>query len=196
MRLAIKTPLPPERRSLRSATLGRKDAGKDRGVENRGGPSLGRFRRGATNAPLGHPTQARPPSGCAPRWGPSRAKSTWAQGEAISRVVAVTDRLAEIERNGNHWLEPLVTFVHAAHQAQIVASGHDLESLKDFLKRIGSRTSGFRAAPCASLTRIRGPFWPGTARRPRRARPKSAKTKNGGPGRTRTYNQEIMSLLL
>ena len=57
---------------------------------------------------------------------------------------ALTERLAEIERNGNHWLEPLENFINAAHQAQIVASGHDLGSLKDFLKRIGSnlRLSG------------------------------------------------------
>ena len=65
----------------------------------------------------------------------------------LHEKAAVTDRLAEIERNGNHWLEPLENFINAAHQAQIVAGGHDLESLKDFLKRIGSnlRLSG-RAA--------------------------------------------------
>lgn len=52
--------------------------------------------------------------------------------------------MAEIRRNANHWLEPLESFVNAAHQAQSVAGGHDLESLKDFLKRIGSnlRLSG------------------------------------------------------
>ena len=57
---------------------------------------------------------------------------------------AVTDRLAKIERNGKHWLEPLESFINAAHQAHTVAGGHDLKSLKDFLKRIGSnlRLSG------------------------------------------------------
>ncbi|MFP5344707.1 MAG: hypothetical protein ACLGGU_03565, partial [Gammaproteobacteria bacterium] len=82
----------------------------------------------------------------------------------------VTDRLAEIGRNGNHWLEPLEGFINAAHQAQIVASGHDLESLKDFLKRIGSnlRLSGraLRFAyenPWAIVARCRPPAAPRAA---------------------------------
>ncbi len=80
---------------------------------------------------------------------------------------AVTDGLAKIERNGNHWLEPLENFVNAAHQAQIVAAGHDLESLKEFLKRTGSnlRLSGraLRVAyenPWAILARCRPPAAP------------------------------------
>ncbi|MDO8706404.1 MAG: recombinase family protein [Sulfuricaulis sp.] len=80
---------------------------------------------------------------------------------------ALTDRMAEIRRNGNHWLEPLENFINAAHQAQIVAAGHDLESLKDFLKRIGSnlRLSGqtLRVAyenPWAILARHRLPAAP------------------------------------
>ena len=83
---------------------------------------------------------------------------------------ALTDRMAEIERNGNHWLEPLENFINAAHQAQIVADDHDLESLKDFLKRIGSnlRLSGqtLRVAyenPWAILARHRPPDAPSVA---------------------------------
>jgi len=58
--------------------------------------------------------------------------------EIVAEEVGVNRQMVEVERNGNHWLEPLENFVNVAHQAQIVASVHDLESLKDFLKRIGS----------------------------------------------------------
>ena len=85
----------------------------------------------------------------------------------LREKAAVNDRLAEIGRNGNHWLEPLESFVNAAHQAQIVASGHDLESLKDFLKRIGSnlRLSGRALRVCyenpwAVVARCRPPAAP------------------------------------
>ncbi len=51
---------------------------------------------------------------------------------------ALSARLAEVERQGNHWLEPLERFVRAAHQAHSVASGENLESLKEWTTRIGS----------------------------------------------------------
>jgi len=51
---------------------------------------------------------------------------------------ALTERMADVERKGNHWLEPLEGFVKLAHQARSVACGPNLESLKDFAKRIGS----------------------------------------------------------
>ena len=37
-----------------------------------------------------------------------------------------------------HWLEPLDRFVQAAHQAHSVASGGNLEALKEWITRIGS----------------------------------------------------------
>ncbi len=51
---------------------------------------------------------------------------------------ALSARLAEVERQGNHWLEPLERFVRAAHQAHSVASGENLEALKEWTTRIGS----------------------------------------------------------
>jgi DNA invertase Pin-like site-specific DNA recombinase len=47
-------------------------------------------------------------------------------------------RLAEVERQGNHWLEPLERFVRAAHQAHSVAAGENLGPLKEWTTRIGS----------------------------------------------------------
>lgn len=47
-------------------------------------------------------------------------------------------RLAEVERQGNRWLEPLARFIRAAHQAHSVATGENLESLKVWTTRIGS----------------------------------------------------------
>jgi hypothetical protein len=44
---------------------------------------------------------------------------------------ALSAWLAEVERQGNHWLEPLERFVRAAHQARSVASGDNLEALKE-----------------------------------------------------------------
>ncbi|HLC41917.1 MAG TPA: recombinase family protein, partial [Methylomirabilota bacterium] len=51
---------------------------------------------------------------------------------------ATSARLAEVERQGNHWLEPLTRFIRAAHQAHSVASGENLEALKEWTTRIGS----------------------------------------------------------
>jgi hypothetical protein len=51
---------------------------------------------------------------------------------------ALSARLAEVERQGNHWLEPLERFVRAADQAHSVASAENLEALKEWTTRIGS----------------------------------------------------------
>ncbi len=47
-------------------------------------------------------------------------------------------RLAEVERQGNHWLEPLARFIRAAHRAHSVACADNLDSLKELTIRIGS----------------------------------------------------------
>ena len=62
----------------------------------------------------------------------------------LREKAAGTDRLAEIRRNGNHWLE---TFINAAHQAEIVSPATISNRSRISLKRIGSnlRLSG-RAA--------------------------------------------------
>ena len=56
----------------------------------------------------------------------------------LNEKAALTERMAEVEQKGNHWLEPLEGFVKLAHHARSVACGPNLESLKDFSKRIGS----------------------------------------------------------
>ena len=48
---------------------------------------------------------------------------------------ALSARLAEIERQGNHWLEPLTQFVSRANQAHSVASGEKQEALKEWTTR-------------------------------------------------------------
>ncbi|MFQ5847989.1 MAG: hypothetical protein ACE5IQ_10035 [Candidatus Methylomirabilales bacterium] len=56
----------------------------------------------------------------------------------LSQKSAVTARLGQIERQGNHWLEPLTQFVSRANQAHSVAVGGNLDSLKEWTSRIGS----------------------------------------------------------
>jgi len=122
----------------------------------------------------------------------------------LNEKAGFTERVAVVERKGNHWLEPLEGFVKSAHQAGFVASGRNLESLKDFSKRIGSNvqvrphwvhntkgrfslltskkpgfrgssTFGWRAKTCKFLIKIPGPSWP-----------KDAGIQNGGPNGIRT----------
>jgi hypothetical protein len=56
----------------------------------------------------------------------------------LSQKSAVSARLAQVERQGNHWLEPLERFVRAGHQAHLAAVGGNLDSLKEWTIRIGS----------------------------------------------------------
>ncbi len=56
----------------------------------------------------------------------------------LSQKSAVSARLAQVERQGNHWLEPLARFIRAAHQAHSAAVGGNLDSLKEWTNRIGS----------------------------------------------------------
>jgi len=60
------------------------------------------------------------------------------KGKLLPEKSAVSARLAEVERQGNHWLEPLERFVQAAHQAHSVAEAENLEALKEWTIRIGS----------------------------------------------------------
>jgi len=56
----------------------------------------------------------------------------------LSQKSAVSARLAQVERQGNHWLEPLERFVRASHQAHSAAVGGNLDSLKEWTNRVGS----------------------------------------------------------
>ena len=67
------------------------------------------------------------------------------------------------DRQGNHWLEPLEGFVKSAHQAGFLASGQNLESLKDFSKQIGSN---LRLAGQSLQISYQNP-WPLLAQRPK-----------------------------
>ncbi len=68
----------------------------------------------------------------------SREEYTGRKEKLLLEKSAVSARLAEVERQGNHWLEPLARFVRAAHQAHSVASTDNLDSLKEWTIRIGS----------------------------------------------------------
>jgi len=45
--------------------------------------------------------------------------------QSLNEKAVLTEQMAEVERNGNHWLEPLEGFVKAAHQARSVACGQN-----------------------------------------------------------------------
>jgi len=68
----------------------------------------------------------------------TRAEYARRKEKLLHEKAGLTERMAVVERKGNHWLEPLEGFVKLAHQARSVACGPNLESLKDFSKRIGS----------------------------------------------------------
>ena len=68
----------------------------------------------------------------------SREEYTGQKEKLVLEKSAVAARLAEVERQGNHWLEPLARFVRAAHQAHSVAFTDNLDSLKEWTIRIGS----------------------------------------------------------
>jgi hypothetical protein len=56
----------------------------------------------------------------------------------LHEKAGATERIAEVERKGNHWLEPLEGFIRSANHASLVLSDQNFESQKDFLKKIGS----------------------------------------------------------
>ena len=76
--------------------------------------------------------------------------------------VELEEQLARMDQKATGWLEPCRAFLAAAHQAGKVADASDLESQKEFLKKIGSN---FRLAaktlrfdyqnPWAALARAR-----------------------------------------
>ena len=47
-------------------------------------------------------------------------------------------KLKDFERNGNRWLELCRAFIKDANQAEIIASGENLEAKRDFLLKVGS----------------------------------------------------------
>ncbi len=47
-------------------------------------------------------------------------------------------KLKDFERNGNRWLELCRRFIKEANQAEIIASGENLEAKRDFLRKVGS----------------------------------------------------------
>ena len=72
-------------------------------------------------------------------------ESTLTSEEYISKKRFLLDtkidfeqKLKDFERNGNRWLELCRAFIKEAHQAEIVASGENLEAKRDFLLKVGS----------------------------------------------------------
>jgi site-specific DNA recombinase len=72
----------------------------------------------------------------------TRAEYVRRKEKLLHEKAGLTERVAEVERKGNHWLEPLEGFVTSAVYAEKLtrsaAGGSNLESLKDFSKQIGS----------------------------------------------------------
>ncbi len=72
----------------------------------------------------------------------TRAEYVRRKEALLHEKAGLTERVAVVERKGNHWLEPLEGFVKSAVYAdklgRSLASGQNLESLKDFSKQIGS----------------------------------------------------------
>jgi site-specific DNA recombinase len=112
----------------------------------------------------------------------TRAEYVRRKETLLHEKAGLTERVAVVERKGNHWLEPLEGFVKSAHQASFLASGPNLESLKDFSKRIGSnlRLAGQRLQisyqkPWPLLAQRRRSekwwSWSGSNRRPQDCQP-------------------------
>jgi len=93
----------------------------------------------------------------------TRAEYVRRKEKLLHEKAGFTERMAVVERKGNHWLEPLEGFIKVAYQARSVASGQNLESLKDFSKRIGSN---LRLAGQSLQISYQNP-WPLLAQRPK-----------------------------
>ena len=56
----------------------------------------------------------------------------------LNEKVALTEKLGDFERKGNHWLERAKEFISEAKTVGIIALQENLSLKKDFLKKIGS----------------------------------------------------------
>ena len=55
-----------------------------------------------------------------------------------NKRIALEEKLAKIEEQGNVWLEPLGEFIKAAHQASQLVTSENLAAKREFLKKTGS----------------------------------------------------------
>ena len=58
--------------------------------------------------------------------------------QLLNQKIDFSEKLKDFERNGNRWLELCRAFIKDANQAEIVASGENLEAKRDFLLKVGS----------------------------------------------------------
>ena len=56
----------------------------------------------------------------------------------LNKKIDCEQKLKDFERKGNRWLELCRAFILEANQAEIVASGENLEAKRDFLLKVGS----------------------------------------------------------
>jgi hypothetical protein len=56
----------------------------------------------------------------------------------VSQKLEIKQRIADFERKGNNWLEPLRTFIKTANQAENLASSENYSEMRDFCKKIGT----------------------------------------------------------
>ena len=56
----------------------------------------------------------------------------------LNRKIDLAEKLSQISRKGNYWLEPMRTFISEAKQAGIIALQENLSAKRDFLQKIGS----------------------------------------------------------
>ncbi len=56
----------------------------------------------------------------------------------VSQKLEIQQRIADFERKGNNWLEPLRNFIKTANQAKNLASSENYSEMRDFCKKIGT----------------------------------------------------------
>src|SRR5439155_21105094 len=56
----------------------------------------------------------------------------------LKQKVELTEQLVRLDQKATGWLEPCRAFLTAAHSAGEMGNASDLESQKEFLKKIGS----------------------------------------------------------
>ena len=113
----------------------------------------------------------------------------------LNRKIDLAEKLSQISRKGNYWLEPMRTFISEAKQAGIIALQENLSAKRDFLHKIGSNPR-LRARELVLTPREPWRILTDSHPRPDPSGPDFDFVLSCSRGRIRTYNLIVNSDLL
>lgn len=72
----------------------------------------------------------------------------------LNQKTALKQKLTDFERKENYWIEPMRTFILAAHQANLSIDSENLEEKQSFLQKIASNWTLFKTkTPAGNRTK-------------------------------------------